>query len=204
MENNLVVLGIFGVLILFIAGCTGTAQGATKGNVSAGANEKPSETQPSPAQPPGGSPSPSPSGGKTDLNECLRSCNVLAKNDLVVTCQTGCYMGVAVDTKDITKCDQILVLSKDETLIYDTCIVNVATDLKDPSLCSKAKTEAYSNICFSAIAEAKLDASVCSGIKEDTSRDGCIYTVASKKKDPSICAMIKLDYLKESCMADSK
>ncbi|MBI5228378.1 hypothetical protein HY988_07335 [Candidatus Micrarchaeota archaeon] len=200
MQKNLVILGIL-VVIVFIAGCTGTTNVQANTSAQAGGNQ-PSGNQPAPS---GGTPTPSgggaaPPGGTVNLNECLASCNILTGNSLQATCQSGCYLGAATDTKDITKCDKLLTLEGGAG-VYDICVTNVATQLNDFSMCAKAKTNTYQDMCVTVIAETKTDATICSSVKDEVAKDGCVSNVATKKKDASICAMIKLDYMKESCMS---
>ena len=188
MQKSLIFLA---VLIVFIAGCTGTPQGS----VNASANAQPSGNQPA-KQPSGGTPAPS--GDKTDLNTCLQSCGIFAQNDLITNCKAGCYLAVALENKNAAQCEEITPYEKNGTVLYDTCIVDVAAELNDSSLCAKAHDDAYHDNCFSIIAEAKADASICNGVKTDIIKDGCISAVAQKKRDPSLCAGVS-DFMKDAC-----
>lgn len=192
-------------LVIFVAGCT-TPGAPPQGGKQPGDNNQAPSGQPSgnqsSVQPSGGSDTPS--AGTTDLNECLTSCNTFVDNDLVITCRAGCYMGVATETKDASKCENILTLGQNTTIYYDTCMINVATDIKNPALCTKIKEDAYRYTCISSIAEANLDVSLCDQIEEGIYKYGCISTVAGKKKDPSMCDRITEEYMKQSCVDGTK
>jgi hypothetical protein len=109
----------------------------------------------------------------------MANCNAVVAKDMVTTCQAGCYMGAASDTKDASKCEQILSLGGGESLelYYDTCVVDVGTQTNDAAVCNRAKSESYKFTCIATIASSTGDASMCSSLSDPDLRDTCVQGV---------------------------
>lgn len=200
MQKSLIV---FVALIIFVAGCTqpGAPAGATPAKTSDGGSPGQPAAAPSPA---GASPPPAaPPAATRDFNTCLLDCKVVTSESLANTCKAGCYLGAATENGDIAQCEMLVTIQEGKGL-YDLCVSNVATKLKDPSLCSRIKETTYHDLCLTSTAEAKGDVTVCNGITVGISQDVCISAVAAKNKNPVLCDKITESYMKEPCVENAQ
>ena len=68
-----------------------------------------------------------------DLQSCLTSCESPSVSDKT-SCKNGCYVAKAVETKDLSYCDQIEQVEDYDT--YSGCYTSVAIAAKNPEVCN--------------------------------------------------------------------
>jgi hypothetical protein len=83
------------------------------------------------------------------------------------------------------------------------CLIEVAEEKKDLSLCDKIADTIFKDMCIQAVAVAKKDVSACSKCSSSFERDKCIVGVAVAKKDAVLCGTVKDKiYWEEGCYKD--
>src|SRR5512137_100521 len=113
-------IAILAAFIIIAAGCTGAPQqgGQASGQQAGGASGGAAS---------GGTQSGSgiSGGDRMGLDECVVNCNVLEEEGMIKTCQSGCYMDAAEESKDASKCDPIATMGKNMSIYYATCLGNL-------------------------------------------------------------------------------
>lgn len=104
---------------------------------------------------------------KKDLLDLNQDCNSFINQKI----RKFCWENLAVNDKDVSKCDNIT----DEDFKY-TCYSNVAITSSDISICPKIKYEYSDSVinCYSNFARHKEDLTICDQIKDSEIRQGCI------------------------------
>jgi len=112
----------------------------------------------------------------------------------------------AQQTKDISLCEKIGNIEKNEE-----CVCGVAMVTQNSDLCEKLKSEISETVlgvtsnmklrdlCFSSIAENKLDSTLCGKIDDGLMKDYCFSDLAKLTQNKELCNKITDEFEKEEC-----
>ncbi|MEM5832268.1 MAG: hypothetical protein QXT38_03100 [Candidatus Aenigmatarchaeota archaeon] len=100
--------------------------------------------------------------------------------------KVDCYIAVAKDTKDTTKCSQI-----NEKEARAICYTSLAQEWEDEKVCDEIKDIEETSLvgkyaCYTIVALSK-GPEVCENIKESSARAKCYFSVAVYVRDEKLC-----------------
>jgi hypothetical protein len=93
-----------------------------------------------------------------------------------------CYMVTAKENNNVEACLKVFIQSS------EICVIDVATALKDRSICEKIKDKETYSWCLASL---EKDIHLCDRIEAGSTQDYCITYVAKALKDASICNKIE-------------
>jgi len=111
-----------------------------------------------------------------------------------------CYTDLAVANQDPIICNKL----SDKFGVKDNCLISVAIDKKEISICDKITIQYSKDYCYSKIGAAKQDLSICSSIRKEFEKDFCYSDIAIAKQDLKICEYVVDSLNKDSCIEKIK
>ena len=127
-------------------------------------------------------------------NNCLKKYAVTYNNASAcdpidnAVLRDDCYMLVAKENNNVGACLKVFIQDS------EWCVIDVATELKDKSICEKLSKE--NDAYFWCLASLEKDQRQCDKMKAGSGQDYCRVYVAKALKDKSLCGRIGL---KEAC-----
>ena len=119
----------------------------------------------------------------------------------------GCYENVAINTKDVSLCDNVhgnpdycksdyaketgdfsVCGGLDSDVTRSNCYYGVATATGNADLCPKIERVKTRDNCYRELSIYSDDANMCDAIEENSvARDDCFHAMATKKMDTNLC-----------------
>lgn len=103
--------------------------------------------------------------GDITVDDCIATCEAttLSSDSLKQACIDGCNIQSATDTGSIEYC---LLIETD--IAREACIVEIAEEEEDPSLCEQNDTVDMRDLCYTTYAGKTEDTSVCVNVENST------------------------------------
>lgn len=129
-------------------------------------------------------------------NDDPTACAGISTDYLRMSCNNNIYTKLAISRSNPSLCNQ-LVYNESELrpALVDRCILEVATQNNDTSLCAGISNSALMQQCITG----RIDFSVCEDITDSNQRSSCIFSLAVQSNDPDLCNRVPTPYLRDNC-----